>query len=281
MLAIVQQCLGSKRQCQGLGEIGRINVSLLSLLELRLGCTMGAEAYCPVVCGIGSESPRLTVPSMEMVLVDDFMPVDGDELRVVRITSSRPREGLILFRLRFETRQPWVSVVDAPTGARKRPMQVTTLRAALQHRSFHSLCIEWSCAMTPTHSSRPSPEVPVPDFCSAAFRDPAAAAEWAVKATELSAIYSRRAKSSALCAQRVSELMTEISYSSVVQRVLRYPLVSESLDKSGYFVYCLLSPYLTKVYVGATGFLGPRAPYEQLRPTCAGSALRAFGGPCG
>ena len=118
--------------------------------------------------------------------------------------------------------------------------------------------------MTPTHSSRPSPEVPVPDFCSAAFRDPAAAAEWAVKATELSAIYSRRAKSSALCAQRVSELMTVMaqllpfSYSSVVQRVLRYPLVSESLDKSGYFVYYLLSPYLTKVYVGATGFLGPR-----------------------
>ena len=55
------------------------------------------------------------------------------------------------------------------------------------------------------------------------------------------------------------------SFSSVVQRVLRCPLVSKGLDRSGYFVYCLLSPYLTKVYVGATGFLGPRAPYERLR----------------
>ena len=49
-----------KQQCQALGEIGGISVSLLSLLELRLGCTIGAKACCSVVCWTG---PAASLPN--------------------------------------------------------------------------------------------------------------------------------------------------------------------------------------------------------------------------
>jgi len=55
------------------------------------------------------------------------------------------------------------------------------------------------------------------------------------------------------------------SYSCVVQKVLELPLVDECLSTKGHFVYCLLSPFLTKVYVGAVGLKRPRAPYSRLR----------------
>ena len=50
-----------------------------------------------------------------------------------------------------------------------------------------------------------------------------------------------------------------------MQRVLELPLVDVSLDTKGHFVHCLLSPFLGKVYVGAVGLKGPRAPYSRLR----------------
>ena len=42
-------------------------------------------------------------------------------------------------------------------------------------------------------------------------------------------------------------------------------MVDECLSAEGHFVYCLLSPFLRKVYVGAVGLKRPRAPYSRLR----------------
>ena len=55
------------------------------------------------------------------------------------------------------------------------------------------------------------------------------------------------------------------AYSDAVQRVLLHPFVRGVIDVPGHYVYCLLSPLMRKVYVGAVGLKSARTPYARLR----------------
>jgi hypothetical protein len=97
------------------------------------------------------------------------------------------------------------------------------------------------------------------------------ASAWAEKAERLEQLYRSRARSVEEAAKEVAQLMHEMvpllphCYCEAVQKVLQLPLMDVSLATKGRFVYCLMSPFLCKVYVGAVGLKGPRAPYSRLR----------------
>ena len=84
----------------------------------------------------------------------------------------------------------------------------------------------------------------------------------------LYAASSINAKATAL---NVSALMADMvkllpfACSKAVQRLLRVALLGINLTTEGHFVYCLVSPLLVKLYVGAVGFKRPRSPYARLR----------------
>ena len=97
------------------------------------------------------------------------------------------------------------------------------------------------------------------------------ASEWAEKAARLEQLYQSRSTSAEATAVEAGQLMREMApmlshcYCEAVQKVLQLPLLDVSLAAKGHFVYCLLSPFLAKVYVGAVGLKSPRAPFSRLR----------------
>ena len=139
------------------------------------------------------------------------------------------------------------------------------LGPSISHRIYSYLQVRWCCPLTIKHV-RPHPLAPVRPLVAAAFRDGAAATEWQRLANELNRLYSK-------CGDvaQVSNLMRAMTQllpfagSVVVQRVLRLPLLNVDIGTPGRFLYCLLSPLLGKVYVGAVGFKRPRSPYARLR----------------
>ena len=168
--------------------------------------------------------------------------------------------------LRSSNGQPLAfSFVDSVQAAQLSPLQLTALRASLCHRIYKYLQIRWYCPLTDKLARLP-PLAPVPTLVTAAFRDRAAGAEWQRLACELDLLHSQSGG-----VAKVSDLMHEMarllpfSSSAVVQRLLRLPMLNVDLATPGRFVYCLVSPLLGKVYVGAVGFRKPRSPYARLR----------------
>ena len=127
--------------------------------------------------------------------------------------------------------------------------------------------------MTPAQCQRRSvSQGKPPDLGSAAFRDEVAAADWAVMAAKVTELYAVRAMGSAKdTAHAVSGLNTEMAellrfaYSKAVQQVLKHPLLKVDLTQPERFDYALVSPFLSKVYIGLVGRETPRAPYQRLR----------------
>ena len=111
----------------------------------------------------------------------------------------------------------------------------------------------------------------LPDFTAASFRNAEVAEEWSTRAEELRRALSTRAHSSEACARHVSNLKAEMAkllpfcHSKAVQRAMQLPFFEVDLREEGHFVYCLLSPFLTKLYVGAVGLKGSRAPFARFR----------------
>ena len=111
----------------------------------------------------------------------------------------------------------------------------------------------------------------VHDFSSAAFFNVDAAAEWKRLSCQLGVLYSARTSDANATAGAVSDVMGKMAKllpyacSKAVQRLLRFALLDVSLTTEGHHVYCLVSPHLAKLYVGAVGFKRPRSPYARLR----------------
>ena len=73
------------------------------------------------------------------------------------------------------------------------------------------------------------------------------------------------AKSSAANVSSVMAKLLPYACSKAVRRLLRVALLHVNLASEGHYVYCLVSPLLSELYVGAVGFKRPRAPYARLR----------------
>ena len=160
---------------------------------------------------------------------------------------------------------------DTMEAAHSFPVQLTALRASVSHRVHKHLEIRWCCPLTSALSRVPRTMPPI-TFAAAAFRDAGAAAEWQRLAKQLDDTYASHSSTCAeATARRVSECMAAMAAllpfacCAVVQRLLRLPLLNVDLSTTGCFVYCLVSPLLAKVYVGAVGFKKPRSPYTRLR----------------
>ena len=120
-------------------------LSLLYLLCLRLGCLV-ADVCCSLFCYIGCDCPDLVVGAQEGFLLT-ALPVNARHyLRVVTIGTSMAVDDVPLcsFRL-FEIGIAFVSVRDTVQGAKRRPMQLASLRASLMHRIYRHLCLRWLC----------------------------------------------------------------------------------------------------------------------------------------
>ena len=165
-----------------------------------------------------------------------------------------------------------ISVRDSAEAAQLCPMELRALRAGVMHRIFKLLSSKWICPLTAVvRVQRLRAQAKLPDFTSASFRDAEAAEEWSAQAEELKRALSTRARSSEACAHYISSLMAGMAKllpfcrSKAVQRAVQLPFIDVDLSEKGHFVYTLLSPFLTKLYVGAVGLKGPRAPYARLR----------------
>ena len=247
---------------------------MLALLNLRLGCRLQKGVCCSLLCWLGVKCSELALPAGESVLCDSRTAVQG-ALRTV-LLSCDGSVGLplcrMLLKLGTEPRPVLVSVLDSPLAARAAPMQLTALRAALQHRMWRALRVEWLCPLTPLQKgSTLLAQARLPDCTAVAFRSLAVASEWAEKAARLDQLFRSRSSSAEAAATEAGQLMREMvpmlshCYCEAVQKVLQLPILDVSLMTKGHFVYCLLSPFLAKVYVGAVGLKSPRAPYARLR----------------
>ena len=264
----------NKHSCCCGFELWRCPPAVLALLNLRLGCRLQKGVCCSLLCWLGVKCSELALPAGESVLCDSRTAVQG-ALRTV-LLSCDGSVGLplcrMLLKLGTEPRPVLVSVLDSPLAARAAPMQLTALRAALQHRMWRALRVEWLCPLTPLQKgSTLLAQARLPDCTAVAFRSLAVASEWAEKAARLDQLFRSRSSSAEAAATEAGQLMREMvpmlshCYCEAVQKVLQLPILDVSLMTKGHFVYCLLSPFLAKVYVGAVGLKSPRAPYARLR----------------
>ena len=102
----------------------------------------------------------------------------------------------------------------------------------------------------------------------ASFRDRAKSVEWVQVACSLLHVYQHPVLGAATTVGRLMDHMScllPFAYSDAVQRVLLHPFVRGVIDVPGHYVYCLLSPLMRKVYVGAVGLKSARTPYARLR----------------
>ena len=87
----------------------------------------------------------------------------------------------------------FISVTDTSDAAKVFPMQLTALRASVQHHSFIYLQVHWTCPLAPLKSFPfQKAESDKLDFTTAVFGDAEAAAQWAVMAKELEMLYHVR-----------------------------------------------------------------------------------------
>ena len=256
-------CLGYFRFCP---------LSMLSLLHLRLDCVL-SNVCSSAFCYIGCDFPDLVVGCGTEFSLTCSRPSANQSLRTVVLAKDVPAGYHPLFSFHPKACSVlFVSVLDSALAAKTKPMQLTALRASLTHKIYRYLSVRWLCSLT-------GPNLPIlgrrkdekPNFTSAAFRDRDAATKWDALAIELQQIYSTRASNTNLAAQQANDVMQKMAkllpfaYCEAVQRLLHLPFLDINLCTEGRYVYCLVSPFLRKLYVGAVGFKGLRAPYARFR----------------
>jgi len=275
-LVCVELVISGLPECRGSCELLNCPVSVLALLCMRLGVRLPAAACCTAVCWLGSGCAGLALVPFGLLLCDSQMAGSASADRGVLLScTGRLEVSVVTLQLRIagERKTVWVSVHDSPVAARLQPMELTALRAALQHRSFCWLGVRWLCTLTPVQRRISCvSDVVLPGLVASVFRNPAVAAEWAGLAIQLKQLYRSRSASLATKAAAIGKVMSDMAkllpfcYCKAVQKVLQLPLLDVDLGRKGHFVYCLLSPFLGKVYVGAVGLRNkPRAPYARLR----------------
>ena len=268
IIVCVDMILQNRYSCDNWSCFRFCPLSLLSLLHMRMGCSL-SDVCCSVFCYVGCDYPDLVPDGPTHFLLTVFLP-SVRHLRVVTVAPKVHIGDIPLFTFHpTETSVMFVSVRDSVQGARLHPMQLTSLRASLSHRVYRYLSVRWICPLTGTNQAIPRfPKAETPDFTMAAFRSSDAASEWSSLAKELLQLYSARCCN---VAQKGSDLMEKMAKllpfacCKAVQRLLRFPLLNVNLCTRGYFVYCLVSPFLRKVYVGAVGFKNARAPFTRFR----------------
>ena len=274
LLSCVDLLLSSRHGCRCGMELWECPPAILALLRVRLGCRLASGACCTLVCWLGICCSNAADCPGKYVLCDGA--VQGNFCDRAVALGHGGAAGMPLFTMQLCRESGWkptcVSVADNAAARKALPMELTALRAALQRRTWRWLRIKWLCTLTPVQKEcKITAEAILPDCAAAAFRNAEVASAWAENASELQGLYGRRSKSVEATAQRVGELMKRMvvllphCYCKAVQRVLQQPLVDVNLSTPGFFVYCLLSPFLGKPYVGAVGLEGPRAPYLRLR----------------
>lgn len=274
LLQCVRLMISNKPCCRGGRELWQCPPGVLAALSLRLSCRLAVGSCCTLICWLGTCCGTVVEPPMGYVLCDSAAEAVRAERTV--LLSQGGQLGLSLFslELRLEGRQRTVfaSVADSVAARQAKPMQLTALRATVQHSMYRWLGVKWLCTLTPVQDTGSKvAQAELPDCTATAFRDPSAAAEWAELAASLESLYLTRSKSALATAQQVGALMQRMrelmpfSYCKAVQRVMQLPLVDVDISSPGFYVYCLLSPFLGKPYVGAVGLEGARAPYLRLR----------------
>ena len=267
--AIIQ----NRSTCDHWGNARSCPLSLLSLLHLRLGCLF-SDVCCSMFCYVGCDYPHLVCGKFTGFLLSASSSSFGEHLRIVTIASKVPSGNVPLFRFHSLNKSVlFVSVCDSVLAAKERPMQLTALRASLTHRIYLRFSIRWLCPLTGRQcaSIYHQPKRALPDFAATAFRDGNAAKQWTALACALQQVYSEKSVNAELSALQASTIMCKMAElfpfacCNAVQRLLRFPFLNISLCTQGRFIYCLVSPFLSKLYVGAVGFKKPRAPYARLR----------------
>ena len=167
---------------------------------------------------------------------------------------------------------------DLPQCAQVLPVQYSALRAGLRAQGYRKVLVPLDPIPQPTPCNA---EEPALDFCQATidmltstFTDPGAAAEW-LDASSSIRLQQEHARGQRPRAQRRSEFVRLLSalvrllpttLSRGVQRVLsttKLEPASAFLDVAGFFIYALVSPLWSRVYVGATGRQHARQPLER------------------
>ena len=270
ILQIANAVVANRFSCLGWCDLRACPISIMALLNARLGCAL-CFPCCTIFCYVGCECPQLVMSSKLSCVLTDLQSFSGYP-RVVYVGQLLPFGFVPIFSFRPSENSHGVvvSVWDSPDAARSSPMQLTALRASVCHRIYKPWQVQWKCPLTDSLRSRSLASAPT--FVSAAFSDPGAALRWQQLATQLETLYaghfSTTAATTAGLVNECMSAMTELlpfSRSSAVQRLLRFPLLKVNLQLESSFVYCLVSPLLTKLYVGAVGFKKPRSPYVRLR----------------
>ena len=263
----------NKQSCRRWNALRSCPAPLLVLLNLRLGCAL-PRTCCTIHCYLGVECPSLVLNDVPKFVLADTCTTNLRFLRVVFVGRTTPAGFTPLFTFLpadgFSSFA--VSVRDSSEAAATWPMQLTALRASLCHRMYKYLRIRWRCPLARFERrlvlSSGAKDV---DVSSAAFYNVDAAAEWKRLSCQLDVLYSARSTDARFSAANVSSVMADMAKllpyacSKAVQRLMRVALLDVNLTSEGHYVYCLVSPLLNKLYVGAVGFKRPRSPYARLR----------------
>ena len=273
VLRCAEAIVCNKLLCRGWSALRHCPAPLLALLNLRLGCAL-PRTCCTVHCFLGVECQPLVATDAPQFALADASTANANSLRVVFVGHMTPTDFIPLFTFipADGSGALTVSVRDSTEAAATWPMQLTALRASLCHRLYKYLRVIWRCPLTglARRSVVPAGGEAL-DFSSAAFCNSDAAAEWKRLSCQLGTLYSARSSNADATAVAVSGVMADMAKvlpyacSKAVQRLLRFPLLEVNLATEGHYVYCLVSPLLNKLYVGAVGFRRPRSPYARLR----------------
>ena len=182
--------------CNGWSYLRACPMSILVLLNARLGCTL-ASLCCSVYCFVGCECPALVTAPKLNCLITDCKVADG-YMRIVFLGSEAPYGFLPIFT--FRVMQGFncitVSIWDSASAARVSPMQLSGLRASLCHRTYNNIRLRWICPVADFISSAPG-VASKPTFVSAAFSDSGAATHCQQLAARLEELYAGRHVTSA------------------------------------------------------------------------------------
>ena len=170
-----------------------------------------------------------------------------------------------------------LAVRDTVSAARAVPLQFSTLRASITAGSPRGLFCKWqlplvgdnlNCEQHQPHLPNPAPEIKSDIY--AAFATTSVAERWLYLSNGMRASFNDRSLDSQARTEALAyyhraliELLRD-ARCSAVHRVLDAMLTTQpSLLDSRCVIYALISPLLSKCYVGAVGFKGPRPPIRR------------------
>ena len=277
------------RACSHRGSLLVASANMLQVLSRYASVFLPPSLCIATYIFFALTSPQVTQPSradqFRGLLSDSTIPLPPGCSRYVLFCTLRPTSGHILFRFfsRSVRQHFYCFLHDSPEASQQSPIHFSALRSALRflgHKCVHVPIPTPTQSFTPSEHANSTAVLATP-LLYASFIDSSAADLWKATSEDVQTTFSRRPASLltkhshlAFCADLLSSTLNS-ARSPGIQRVRSQAqlLHSSLLLVPGFYVYALVSPLWSRLYVGATGYERPRAPLERWAEHVANAKL--------